>query len=355
MNDGLGWVNYKYDRSSRMISENRHFNDITNASSNDGDYKLSYEYALSGGLKSITDPFNAQINYNQNRSGQITSVTGSVAFANQTNYATELGYRAWGAGKHLKFGDDSVMDVNYDTRLSPSQYSLSNAAGTHLMEATYKYWGDGQLQFVDDAGNDRFDRKYVYDQVGRLTLAASGTGANGNSSADGPYGMSFGFNAFNNLTDRSNHYWYSNGQPGFSSTYLNNRNQSEDWSYDANGQAISFRKPPTGAYTPWSYTVFKYDVAGQLVNYDGKYDGNGLETKSVNSNQYIIRSSVLEGSVISEVYGETGVPAYAGRKVSTETVKFFRTQNSRCSSFYFLTLNVFQTALGFCSLNPNAV
>ena len=38
-----------------------------------------------------------------------------------------------------------------------------------------------------------------------------------------------------------------------------------------------------------------------------------------------------------------------------ETVKFFRTQNSRCSSFYFLTLNVFQTALGFCSLNPNAV
>ncbi len=37
-----------------------------------------------------------------------------------------------------------------------------------------------------------------------------------------------------------------------------------------------------------------------------------------------------------------------------ETVKFFRTQNSRCS-FYFLFLTHFQTGSGFCNPNPNGV
>ncbi len=39
----------------------------------------------------------------------------------------------------------------------------------------------------------------------------------------------------------------------------------------------------------------------------------------------------------------------------TETVKFFRTQNSLCSLFYFPTLSGFQTPTGFGNSNPNVI
>ncbi len=38
-----------------------------------------------------------------------------------------------------------------------------------------------------------------------------------------------------------------------------------------------------------------------------------------------------------------------------ETVKFFRTQNSLCSLFYFPTLSGFQTPTGFGNSNPNVI
>jgi hypothetical protein len=44
-----------------------------------------------------------------------------------------------------------------------------------------------------------------------------------------------------------------------------------------------------------------------------------------------------------------------GSKREPETVKFFNTQNSLCSSFWFPDLIHFQTASDFCSLIPNAV
>ncbi len=39
----------------------------------------------------------------------------------------------------------------------------------------------------------------------------------------------------------------------------------------------------------------------------------------------------------------------------TDVVKFFRTQNSRCSLFYFPTLTAFQIPKGFCNPSPNEV
>jgi len=88
MNDGVGQVDYEYDQLSRLQSENRQFPNITNASSPDGKYKLSYEYTLSGALKSVTDPFNAQINYNFDKAGRTTTVTGTIPFAGITTYAS---------------------------------------------------------------------------------------------------------------------------------------------------------------------------------------------------------------------------------------------------------------------------
>ncbi len=81
-----------------------------------------------------------------------------------------------------------------------------------------------------------------------------------------------------------------------------------------------------------------------------------------------IRVLVTQGSVASgaahlvelvevEAWsGSSGVtPTPTPTPTPTETVKLFRTRNSRCSLFYFPTLTVFQTATGFCNLNPNGI
>jgi YD repeat-containing protein len=315
MNDGEGRIDYKYDEMSRLTSENRDFNNITNPSSTDGSYKLSYEYTLFGALKSITDPYNARINYTVDKIGRTTAVTGAVAYAGLTNYATELQYRAWGAGKHLKYGNDSVLNIDYNTQLNPSQYELLNSSSTSVMKAEYKYYSDNRLQFVNDLGNDRLDRKYAYDQTGRLTGAESGYAANGqpySTSTTGPYGLSYGHDSFDNLTSRYNYYWYSGTHPSFNTTYVNNRNQNVGWTYDPDGRAINFQTPNSSGQS--SNSRFTYDASGQQVQ--GVNDGNGQQIKW--SDRYYVRSTVLGGAVISEVSSEVHQPSnHAGLKLST--------------------------------------
>lgn len=58
MTDGLGGVDYVYDTWSRLTSETRTFNDFPGST-----FPLTYEYHLSGGLKKLTDPDRAYINY----------------------------------------------------------------------------------------------------------------------------------------------------------------------------------------------------------------------------------------------------------------------------------------------------
>ncbi len=57
---------------------------ISFSSGNSGSFTLSYAYQISGKLKSITDPFSAVINYNDDKTARTTSITGSN-FASQTN------------------------------------------------------------------------------------------------------------------------------------------------------------------------------------------------------------------------------------------------------------------------------
>src|SRR5436190_7948988 len=77
MTDGGGRVDYSYDELSRLRWENRQFTQITNPSSTDGAYKVSYGYSLSGKLTSITDPFGAQVGYTPDAVSRTTAITGS--------------------------------------------------------------------------------------------------------------------------------------------------------------------------------------------------------------------------------------------------------------------------------------
>ena len=159
MTDGSGSVTYQYDQLSRLTSETRQFNGRS------GSYKLSYSYNLAGELSSITDPTDAIVNYSYDPTGRMTAITGT-SFAGVTSYATNVQYRAWGAVKSASFGDSTTLSANYNSRLLPTDFSITNTLTKH-----YEYHADGRLRYSRNNSGDHFDRSYTYDHVGRVIEA----------------------------------------------------------------------------------------------------------------------------------------------------------------------------------------
>jgi len=100
MTDAVGSMSYEYDQLSGVSSETRTISGL-------GTYPLSYSYNLAGAIKSVTDPFGAQINYNFDVAGRVASVTGSGfgGVSNYTSSTSNIQYRAWGGQKSVTYGD----------------------------------------------------------------------------------------------------------------------------------------------------------------------------------------------------------------------------------------------------------
>ncbi|MEK6281592.1 MAG: hypothetical protein AABN95_14655 [Acidobacteriota bacterium] len=118
----------------------------------------------------------------------------------------------------------------------------------------------------------------------------------------GPYRQSYQHDPFGNLTQRDNRFWSQTDT--FSASYTNHRRQG--FSYDAAGNLLGDAD-----------LVYAYDATGRNVSiFNGaannrtilvEHDGDGSVVKRSEIQQtltgltYYIRSSVLEGKVITEV------------------------------------------------------
>jgi len=288
MTDGLGTTTYGYDQLSRLTSETRGFTGV-------GNYTIGYQYNLGNDLSSLTAPSNITFNYTRDASGRLTA----ISRPGQT-LASAISYRASGAMKHMLYGDNSAMDVTFNTRLQPATFNIPGKIGK-----TYSYHSDGALRFSSDALDHRFDRFYGFDHAGRLTSALSGAEARGEgTTTNRPYNQSYGFDAFGNLNQRTVKTWTSNAT--LSQSYANNRRVG--WQYDADGRVTD------------AGDVYTYDSAGRnnyletssLTTATMTYDGDGNQVKTVETwvdenfetqseGKYYVRSTVLGGQVVSEV------------------------------------------------------
>ncbi len=239
MTDGLGTVNYEYNQLSQMTAENRIFN-TSLSDAPVGGYKLQYAYHLGGGLKSVTDPFNAEVNYTNDKTGRITSVVGTP-FGDDTTgeYVDNIKYRAFGQVKQMdyKTDDNGQIRLYYDNRLRVSQHEVlsQTAQSGYLTKAVFSYYADSHPQTMDNQVNDNFDRTFKYDFAGRLTANNFGNGQ-----GIAPYTQTLTYDPFSQLTQRTATHW--NRPVGFGATYLNGRKQ------------------PFGIVTP------SYDAAGNMLN-----------------------------------------------------------------------------------------
>jgi YD repeat-containing protein len=320
MIDGLGSVTYEYDTLSRMRSEARTFSDPSNSSINGVTKTISSDYNLAGELKSITDPSGATINYSHDALGRLDSVTGST-FGFVTNYISSAKYRAWGAPKHLAYGNSKTVDATYNARMQAATFNIPG-----VMSKTYDYNSNGQLRFSSDLLDHKLDRSYSYDHMARTTQALSGAEARGEAETNArPYKQTFSYDALGHLSARTSSIW-NLPLPATSDSYVENRRSG--WSYDADGNLLSM----TGG-------TFSYDAAGN-VKVAGTFDpvssttrgldGDGQQLKTVEvtyhnesstwvtTTKYYMHSTVLGGHVLTELAStgaKTRTFVYAGGNV----------------------------------------
>jgi YD repeat-containing protein len=375
MTDETGTVDYQYNQLSQLTSETKHFAGITNG------FTLAYSYALSGQLKSITNPDGTIVSYATDRIGRLSAVNGqgfehkivtwqSGGTPTYTTYninqiAHSIQYRAWGAIKHGEFQDGRQYDITYNNKLLPYEYVMPDK-----MSKRYSYYADGNLSFARDLLDNRNDRSFSFDQVGRMTKNYGGYVARGeqpNYSSPNwfdlyvPVKNDYVYNGFSNPTSRkeANSTMYRTDIIQYQTldvdelkNYTNNRAQKirvwdTDWVYDSDGRFVE----EIGS-NGTSRNKLEYDAAGQpkkatvtdgaaLDKKTSSFDGNGMSVKdsmfvsvpqydangnpappfeSTNDRRYL-RSTALGGAVVSLIYEDGGIAqtnVYAGgRKIGT--------------------------------------
>ncbi len=326
MTDGLGTLSYDYSELSQITAETRHFTDtLTSAPLSSNGYKLEYTYTLGGQLKSYKDPFGTVVSYVHDKSGRLDGVNGSGTGGSRT-YASNSEYRAWGTLKHLEYGNGTKFDItSFNDKLQPTIFDVKDGDNTSIIKKEYEYYNDGSLKYMQDDVNDKFDRSYVYDNVGRTIKARTGAEARGSTddAENLPYHHDYGYDAFGHTTAVSA-VNYSSPPFTLTSVYTNNREGAPPNGNDEENY------PKYASDT--SLGLHLYNSAGQLDFVDsdagitknnsikGKnfyYDGNNLLVKKAITEQegentptvtktYDIRSTVLKGEVITEIEGSSG-------------------------------------------------
>jgi YD repeat-containing protein len=325
MTDGTGTTTYAYNQLSQMTSETKTITELSSS------YTVNYEYNLSGGLRSISDPFdvNRKFVYSHDKSGRVTGTAETAQnVTHQYIYNTE--YRAWGAMKKYRHDDGTSSFINpvdisfsYDAALRVSEYDIKNSQGVGVGGMEFQRHADGKLYYAREksypngASAKRWlDRSYGYDQVGRLQYALSGYDANEiPGMTAGPYKQLFTYNAFSEVTQISGKHWQIPLSP-YAKTYTNGREDSS--SYDAAGKMTL---DPIGSVVNPKNRTFKFDAAGRQVQmfdpslnvndpaetYNYTYDGNGWQVKderatSTQTEQYYkIRSTVMGGEEVGSM------------------------------------------------------
>ncbi len=264
MTDELGTQSYEYNQLSQLTAETRSFTDsLPNAPLANNSFKIQYSYTLGGQLKSLTDPYNQQINYSHDKIGRLNSVTGS-SFAGVTNYAANPQYRAWGGLKHFEYSNGINLDATFNNRLQVDSFKILHPTDTtkKVFDKQYQYYSDGNLKFIGeltDPTYKRWDRFYSYDHAERVQFARTGIEASGGTVNNVatynymPYRQTYAYDAFNNLTNRISTKWKNEEDWNVYNAYQNNR--AGTITYDADGHEV---------FSIRGQSNFQYNASGQM-------------------------------------------------------------------------------------------
>jgi YD repeat-containing protein len=340
MEDGLGVVNYVYNELSQLVSETRDFNDtLTNApTTNNGNYKITYNYTPTGQLKSLKNPFDFQSNYSFDKVGRLTTVGGNGYgdLPSTQPVVSDMQYRAFETLKQASYANGTQATMEYNNRLQPSSYRLIKTSNSQILFGKDYYYttgtnndNDGLLKrsvHYDDTQTStergKKNRTNTYDFLGRIKTSDAGeygTTPFGSNMTNGAFQQVYWYNDFGKLKEIVDRDFETNvigcvGCPRmtfYKETIGNNNRTTESYFGEGNygGGITNYQYDQDGRLTTRGSETYQYNAAGQRISADMtgttpdpsyQYDGDGKliklsENGSVKS--YDIISSVLNVTV----------------------------------------------------------
>lgn len=347
-------------------------------------YKLIYTYTLSGQLKSLKDPFNYQSDYSFDKTGRATSIIGSGYGDLPSTQAvvSDMQYRAFGSLKQANYGNGTQTAMQYNDRLQPSVFRLTDTSNNQILFGKDYYYttganndNDGLVKrsvHYNDAmypsDRSKQNRTNTYDAQGRIASSDAGELgitplAFGSTMTHGSFQQKYTYDVFGNLKGVNDRDFETNvtgcvGCPRFTfygETFVNNRTTFSSYSAGGQGSQTSvYEYDQDGRPTRRGDETYQYNAAGRRVSADMTgttpdpgygYDGDGKLVKTLENGavkNYQIISSVL-GVTVSEATNtgamETGyILSERGARIASMKdgeVKFIHNEPSGAGEHHF--------------------
>jgi len=305
-NDGTPAVTYQYDQDYKgalfsvtnavgngTVYHHDGFGRVSSSMQTTVSYTypaMSYSYALTDQLTSITYPSGRKVTYTLDAAGRINSVAGSLNGVGNTNYASNLQYAAHGGLASLYLGSGMTESYTWNDRLQQTGVSTGTALTMNFYPCAGSQFscsnnnGNIQQQSISLPGASA-TQQYGYDSLNRLTVAAEngtpncGVGGGtwcqhysydtaGNRVMDQSYGYggsTWEVNTFNTATNRiANANWHYDDTGNITKSPIN----GQTLGYDAENRQVSFcAQGETPCPSQWTTgrTVYVYDGLGQRV------------------------------------------------------------------------------------------
>ncbi|RHW77716.1 hypothetical protein [Colwellia sp. RSH04] len=160
--------NYDYNSLNQLKQESLNVDEQT--------FTLKYLFDSLGNTKQVTYPVdNKQIHFDYDALGAVTKITEGI----NNTLAEQITYHPNGQLKAFIYGNGLSYQQTINAQQLPEDIKVSN----NLMEYSYLYDDNGNVQTIEDNLNSTYNRGFSYDGLDRLTLA-TGQWGTGNYSYD---------------------------------------------------------------------------------------------------------------------------------------------------------------------------
>lgn len=298
MTDASGSSSYTYDARGNLVSEARTLQSNT--------YTTSYQYDSANNLIQMTYPTGLVVDYTQNASGQVSSVTATDGTGTAQIIANNITYKPFGPMASMSLGNGLATTLTYD-----QDYRLTDTTTPTIYSVTNTYDAVNNITATTDnltgvyGEGIKYDQSMTYDNLDRLTQWVSvphfGStkthnwtyDANGNRLTGTDYTeLTFTNSTTSNRLDTATE--TSGGSP------------VDDWTYDANGNTVH------AGYIDHDYT---YGDNNRLVEIQKNgtveatytYNGRGERVVRVGAGQTRVFHFDKNGQLIAETKANGGL------------------------------------------------
>ena len=265
---------------------------------------MTYTYNLSGALIEETYPSGRVVKNTLDADGDLSQVQSKKANDTFRNYANSFNYTAAGAVSSMRLGNGRWENMQFNSRLQPTQIGLgTSATNQSLLKLDYEYGelnlGTGQVIAGTNNGNiakqtitvqnvgsnQGFSatQYYAYDSLNRIKIASENLTPNGGTMYNS-WKQTFTYDRYGNRRfDQANTTFPTFSNPNITNPQIdtaNNRFTSgQGYTYDLNGNLLTDAEGKSFVYDAENKQKSVSNTSSTIGQYF--YDGDGKRVKKI--------------------------------------------------------------------------